>query len=387
VHHFHRLAVAEVRQDTAEAIVVTLSVPESLHTKFEFIQGQHITLRAFIEGEEVRRVYSIASGKEDGKLQIAIKRVNGGVFSNWAHRHLRPGDGIDASPPIGSFFVALDHNAENHYAAFVAGSGITPLMSIIPTTLAVERKSQFTLVYVNRSQRTMMFREALAALKNRYLSRFNLISLFSGEQADCEILGGRLDASRSNALFESWLPVQTVDYAFLCGPSTMMDVVGHELRKRGMRRDRILREYFAPAGNEKRAQLTDTSAQPSLAGSDLDMLRLSVKMDGVVHSLVVPRRGHSVLDAALAAGIDIPYACRSGVCGTCRCTVTEGEVTTNGNYALSDPEIARGVVLGCRSIAVSSNLSLDFDQIDSGSALPGLVVAKARSVAVNGGGA
>ena len=355
---FQPLRVASVRRETRDAIVVTLAVPEVLQPRYAYLQGQHLTLRAAIQGAAVCRAYSICSAAQDRRLQVAIKLLPGGVFSAWAHAHIRPGMTIDVLPPSGGFHVPLDADAVRHYAGFAAGSGITPLLSIVATTLHAEPRSHFTLVYANRSQETMMFREALAALKNRYIARFSLIPVFSREQYDCALLCGRLDAARCRALFARWMPVAAIDYAFICGPAAMMDAVAGELLAHGLPAARIKREYFMPAGDRP------ALPQPPALASECAG-RMTLTRDGVTRDIACPPPGQTILDAALAAGIDLHYACKGGVCATCRCRVVDGQVAMTGNYVLSDADIARGVVLSCRSVPVSSRVVLDFDRVDA----------------------
>ena len=236
---FHPLQVARVERETRDAVAITFAVPEALRAQYRFEQGQHLTLRAVVDGEDVRRSYSICSAVQDGTLRIAVKKSPGGVFSTWANTVLKAGDTIDVMPPLGHFNVPLSAGAARHYLGFAAGSGITPLLSIIKTTLAAEPLSRFTLVYGNRASGTVMFKEELAGLKDIYLGRFNLVHVLSREAQDIELLHGRIDRAKADALLAQWVPLADIDTAFVCGPEGMMDAVTAALRARGFSDARI----------------------------------------------------------------------------------------------------------------------------------------------------
>src|SRR4030095_2591951 len=242
---FHRLSVASVEPETRDAVAITFAVPDALVEPFRYAAGQHLTLRADIDGQAVRRSYSICSGVQDGKLRIAVKRNPGGVFSAWANEMLKAGDTLDVLPPLGHFGVALDASHRKHYAAFAAGSGITPLLSIIKSTLATEPESRFTLFYGNRASGTVMFKEELAALKDTYLTRFNLVHVLSREAQDIELLHGRIDHAKAEALMTHWLDLDQVDAVFVCGPDGMMQSVAEALKARGYPDAKVRIERFA----------------------------------------------------------------------------------------------------------------------------------------------
>jgi len=353
---FHDMRVATVRPETRDAIVVTFDVPPSLAEAFHYTPGQHLTLRTEIGGEDVRRSYSICSGTDERELRIAIKRVQGGLFSNWANDFLKPGVSVEVMPPSGHFGVAPDAQHSRNYAAFAAGSGITPILSQIKTILAAEQGSRFTLVYGNRSSSSVMFREELADLKDQYGERLNLVHVLSREQQDIDLFNGRIDRERCDALLERWVDPKRIDVAFICGPMDMMEAVSASLLEHGVPKSAIKMELFAtslPKGPRP------AHSHPVKGTEDCEV---TVIQDGRVRQFTMPKNRDSVLDAGLGQGIEMPYSCKGGVCSTCRCKVIDGEVDHDTNFALEDYEIARGFRLSCQSYPVTDKLVLDFDQ-------------------------
>ena len=356
---FHPLTIAQVRQETRDTIVATLAVPPALRERFAFTQGQHLTLRAKVNGEDLRRSYSICSAVGDPQLRIAIKRTTGGQFSTWANDTLKPGVGIEVMPPMGHFNLPLDPAQRRRYLAFASGSGITPMLSILKTTLQTEPLSSFTLVYGNRSSAAVIFREELAELKDSYGERLNLVYVMSREQQDIALFNGRITREKCDALFASWIRVADHDAAFICGPESMMHDVSEALRAQGMAKEAIKVELFAASIPKKKAHTA--AAQ---AGSVALESEIVVIADGSQRSFQMTRDTASVLDAALQQGIDMRYSCKGGVCATCRCKVLEGKVEMDANYALEDYEIARGFVLSCQAFPITERVVLDFDQDD-----------------------
>ena len=353
---FHKLSVATIEPETRDAVAITFAVPEALAEPFRFAAGQHLTLRADIEGQDVRRSYSICSGVEDGKLRIAVKRNPGGVFSAWANEMLKAGDALDVLPPLGHFNVPLAAGDRKHYAAFAAGSGITPLLSIIKTTLATEPQSRFTLFYGNRASGTVMFKEELAALKDTYLTRFNLVHVLSREAQDIELLHGRIDRAKADALLTHWLDLDHVDAVFVCGPDGMMQAVAEALKARDYPDARVKIERFAtsiPRHEHRPAKI----AEPGHTECEV-----TVVLEGVTRTFALEKGKENILDAGLKAGIELPYSCKSGVCSTCRAKLTAGEVDMDVNFALEDYEVARGFVLTCQSYPVTDRVAVDYDQ-------------------------
>lgn len=357
---FDELTIASVVRETRDAIVVSFVVPESLRDRYRFRAGQFLTLRATIEGDEVRRSYSICSGEDDGTLRVAIKVVAGGTFSTWAHESLEAGMTLAVAPPDGRFVRPNDAGDGRAYVGFAAGSGITPLLSIVATTLAREPQSRFTLVYGNRATSTTMFREELQRLKDRYLSRLALVFVMSREAQEIELFGGRIDRTRCAALFESWVDLTGISAAYVCGPSTMADDVTAALVERGIAPDRIRRERFvagAPAENARRSRSRAHAAREEPYAIDAIAI-----FEGRERAFTIARGDETILDAALRAGIDVPYSCKSGNCATCRAIVVTGDVEMDVNYALEDYEVRRGLVLCCQSYPVSETLRIDIDR-------------------------
>lgn len=353
---FHPLTVANVKNETRDAIVVTFDVPQDLQDAYRYTQGQHLTLRANINNEDVRRSYSICSAVQDKSLRVAIKRVPGGAFSSWANDTLKPGIVLDVMPPMGHFNTPLDPQSERHYLAFAAGSGITPMLSIIKTTLQAEPRSHFTLFYGNRASSSVIFKDELAELKDLYLDRFQLVYVLSREQQDIELFNGRITKEKCEQFFKSWVNLADIDTAFICGPEQMMHDVSDALQANGLAKDKIKVELFA-ASVPKRAHVPH--ARPVAGSEDCDVTLI---IDGAHINFTMEKDKESVLDAALKQGIDMRYSCKAGVCSTCRCKVVDGKVDMDANYALEDYEVARGFALSCQSFPVSDKLVMDFDQ-------------------------
>ena len=352
---FFALRVADVVPQTREAVAVTFDVPPELRERFRFTQGQYVTLRADVDGEEVRRSYSICSAAGNGPLRVGIKRVYDGRFSSWAHRALVPGAAVDVAPPEGRFFVPLDPARGRHYLGLAAGSGITPLLSIIGTTLATEPHSRFTLVYGNRATSSVMFRDELLDLKDRYLERLALVFVMSRETADIDLFSGRIDRAKCDALFDAWIDPSTVDAAFICGPEAMSLDVREALVARGMASGDVKVELFAASGAR--------TPRPVPAFAEVsDEVAATVVIDGRERSFSIARGAETVLEAGLRAGIELPYSCKGGVCATCRAVLVSGEVDMNRNFALEDYEVRRGFILMCQSVPATDAVRIDVDR-------------------------
>ena len=301
---FHSLKVTDVRRETRDAVVVTLAPRDEDRALFDFTQGQYLTFRRDFDGEELRRSYSICAGRDEGCLKVGIKRVDGGTFSTWANENLRPGDEIDAMPPMGKFFTPIEPDAKKEYLGFAGGSGITPVLSIIKTVLADEPASRFTLVYANRAISSIMFREELEDLKNTYLGRFSVIHVLEQEGQEIDLFTGRIDAEKMKALFSHWLDAKTVDTAFICGPEPMMLAIAASLREHGLSDAQIKFELFA-SGQPGRAKAKAVSAVAVVPGTGV---QTTVTLDGATRSFEMPRSGQTILDAAIAAQMDAPYS-------------------------------------------------------------------------------
>lgn len=352
---FEALRIADLRRETADTISVALDVPDDRRPGFAFRPGQYLTLRIRLDGAELRRSYSICSGLDDGELRVAIKRVEDGRFSAWAHGALRPGATLEVMPPQGRFGVTLEPGAARVVLGVAAGSGITPILSILKSVLAREPLSRFILLYGSRATGQIIFREQLEELKDRFMGRLSVVHVLSREQQDVPVLNGRLDGGKVRRLLAALAAIPAIDHAFLCGPDSMIDEVQAALLDAGLALDRIHSERFGSAPSGPRPQ------RPPLA-ADAPHAVATVIADGV--STAVPMQaGETVLDAALRAGLDLPYSCRGGMCSTCRARVSEGEVRMDVNYGLEPWETAAGYVLTCQARPTTGRLTVDYDHV------------------------
>lgn len=355
-HEFRSLTIAEVRQETSDAISVAFAVPADLRDAFRFQPGQHLAFRVMFEGEEVRRTYSICSGPGERDLRIAVKRVDGGRFSNWANDTLRAGATLDVMPPAGRFVVPAGDGGPRHLAAFAAGAGITPIIAMVWHVLEHEPESRFTLFLGNRTPQSILFREALEDLKDRHLSRFTLINVLSRGDDDSPLLSGRLDKDKIEALARGLLPLDSVQHVFLCGPGSMIKEARTALFGLGVPRERVHHEFFAAGGGAYQHKPTAPVVPTVVEGG----AEVAVLLDGARHSFVVAP-GERVVDAALKAGVRVPYACKGGMCCTCRAKLLEGEVVMDANYSLEPWETEAGFVLTCQARPTTPKVRLDYD--------------------------
>lgn len=354
--HFEQLTVREVRRETNDCVSIAFEIPETLKNSFQFLQGQYITLKTKIGGEEVRRSYSICSSPLDHELRVAVKKVPQGIFSTYANEVLKAGDQLDVMPPMGKFFTPLIPTQKKNYVGFAAGSGITPLLSIIKTTLQTERESTFTLVYGNRNRHSIIFRETLEALKNKYMNRFRLIHILSRETTDTPLNSGRIDADKCSVLCDKTIDLKQTDEFFLCGPEEMIFAVKNVLEQQLVPAEKIHFELFTTAGQQHRKnhqQEEDTDKGPKS--------KITVTLDGISFDFELSQKGDAILDAALKQGADLPYACKGGVCCTCRAKLVEGEVDMEVNYGLEPDEIEQGFILTCQAHPKSEKVVVDFD--------------------------
>jgi ring-1,2-phenylacetyl-CoA epoxidase subunit PaaE len=352
---FHSLPVAAIERETRDAVAITFAVPPSLSEAFRYEPGQHVSVRATIGGQDVRRSYSICAAAQDATLRIAVKRHAHGVFSTWANDSLQSGDRLEVTPPMGHFALPLAPGSRKRYVGFAAGSGITPLLSIIGTTLVAESRSEFTLFYGNRASGAVMFKEELAAVKDCHLARFNLVHVLSREAQDIELLHGRIDRAKADALLAHWVDLDGVDAVYVCGPDGMMQAVAEALRARGFPDERVRIERFATS-IPKHEHRSARPVEPGHAECEV-----TVVLDGTTRTFTLRKGTESILEAGLAAGVDLPYSCKGGVCSTCRAKLTAGEVDMDANFALEDYEVARGFVLTCQSYPVTDRVSVDYD--------------------------
>jgi ring-1,2-phenylacetyl-CoA epoxidase subunit PaaE len=350
---FHPLRVLEVSPLTDESVTVTFDVPEELVTTFEYLPGSHVTMRARIDGEDVRRSYSICSSANDGKLRVGVKRLPGGVFSNWAIERLKAGDVIEVMPPVGEFTIDPDPGSAGHRVAIAAGSGITPVLSLISTTLESEPESSWTLIYGNRTANSVMFLEELEGLKDRYADRFQLLHVLSREGSDLPLLSGRIDDAKIRLVHDRLLGGREVDDWYLCGPYELVMAARATLADLGVDADRIHDELFF-AGPLDQARLPP---EPPPGEGSVD---LTVILDGrAVQTRMDPET--SILDAALRVRSELPFSCKGGMCATCKGRIEEGEVRMDKNYALVDTELEAGYVLTCQSHPVTDRVIVRYD--------------------------
>lgn len=353
--HFHPLTVSDVRHETDDCVSIRFAVPEALREAFRFQHGQYLTLRTTIDGEEVRRSYSICAGVPDAELRVAVKSVPGGRFSTWANQALKPGDVIEVMQPAGRFTTPIEPEAAKTYVLFAAGSGITPIISIARTVLALEPQSTVTLFYGNRKGSAIIFREEVEDLKNRFMQRFRVFHVLSRDVQQVDLLRGRLDRAKVETLLDALVQVDTVDHFFVCGPEGMTEDVRGALADRGVAPEKVHFELFGVPGQGKAANRNDEPAR--ITG---ETSTVTVTLDGLATRFPMDR-GLTVLDAGREAGLDLPYACKGGVCATCRCKVVEGEVEMEVNYGLEPSEVAAGYVLSCQSRPKTDTVVVDFD--------------------------
>jgi ring-1,2-phenylacetyl-CoA epoxidase subunit PaaE len=353
---FHRLAVRDLRRESADAVSLTFAIPQALADDYHFAPGQYLTLRTTMDGEEVRRSYSICSGPDDGELRIAVKKVDGGAFSSWAAEELKAGDELDVMTPTGRFGVAAAPGAARVYVGFAAGSGITPILSLLKGVLAREPDSRFFLFYGNRSASGMLFLEALEELKDRFIDRLSLFHVISGEEQDIPILHGRLDGAKVRVVLRSLVPAKSVDHVFICGPAGMSEDVEATCRELGIAADRIHVERFVSEfGGRPRPKAVISASAPPKAHA-------SLIIDGKRREVPVAE-GEAILDAALRAGIDLPFACKGGMCSTCRAKLVEGEARMEVNYSLEPWELKAGFILTCQARPTTERVVVDYDHV------------------------
>lgn len=354
---FHLLKVAKLDRITDDAVAITFDVPERLRDEFRYQAGQHVNVRATIAGDDVRRSYSICAPATSGVLRVGVKRLPDGVFSSFAATRLQVGDALEVMTPSGRFTTPFDSQQAKHYGAIAAGSGITPILSILSTALETEPSSTGSLIFLNKNTPSIMFLEEIEDLRNRYLGRFKVVHVLDSERLEVEMLSGSLDPDRLNRILDTILPDDGVDEWFLCGPQGLTDVLHETLVSRGHRPEDVHRELFIAATPAKRSPRPEAKVGKAPTGSQVEVV-----LDGRATSFVLDPQGESILDAALTVRSDAPYACKNGVCGTCRARVVDGKVEMDQNYALEEDEVARGYVLACQSHPVSDKVSLDFDQ-------------------------
>ena len=358
---FYPLRIAEITPETDAAVCIRFDVPADLADRFRFTQGQYLTLQARIDDQEIRRSYSICSGVNEDRLEVAIKRMKGGVFSTFANDKLAAGDVIEVMPPQGTFYTKLGPDNSKSYMCIAAGSGITPILSIIKSILSTEPMSRVTLIYGNSRSSTIMFRDKLGFIKNRYMDRFDWINVMSREEQDAEVLYGRINNRKGGELQQKRLiDLASVDEFFLCGPESMISEVSRGLRAEGIDESHIHYELFYSSAEDAQAVIEKHHARAmQYAGHVSDV---TVNADGRAISFELSTEGENILDAALSNGADLPFSCKGGVCATCKARLLEGKVDMDLNHALSKEELAQGMILTCQAHPVTDKVVVDFDQ-------------------------
>jgi ring-1,2-phenylacetyl-CoA epoxidase subunit PaaE len=353
---FHPLKIADVRRETADSVSVRFDIPPELRDTFVFQAGQHLTLRMMLDGEDVRRNYSVCVAPSEDEIRIAIKQMPAGKFSAWANANLRPGQTIEVLPPLGGFVIPKESGAAPYYIGLAGGSGITPVVSILKTVLETKPESRFTLLYGNRDTQSIMFLEELAALKNRYLERFEVYHFLEFEAEEIELFNGRLDRAKCEEVFSHLVDVNAADAFFICGPGPMMDAAEAALHARGVAAGRIFIERFTTSAPSAEQLARDEALQQKAQGR-----ALLVTLDGRRKRIRFDADKGNILESVQASGLPAPYACKSGVCTTCRAKILSGTVAMKQNYGLSEAEIAAGYVLTCQAVPTSDEVALSYD--------------------------
>ncbi|ALJ00537.1 1,2-phenylacetyl-CoA epoxidase subunit PaaE [Rufibacter tibetensis] len=355
---FHKVRIKDVHRETHDCVTITLDVPEELKDTFRYTQGQYLTFRRHHNGEELRRSYSICSSPLENQWKVAVKKVPGGRFSSMANEALLPGEELEVMPPMGKFYTDLHPDQQKSYVMVAAGSGITPILSIIKTVLLSEPKSQVLLLYGNRGRNSIMFKEEIEALKNKFLDRFSLYHILSREHGDTDLLFGRIDKQKTQIFLQKIIKAEEIDECFLCGPEEMIFGAKEALEEAGVPKEKIHFELFTSAdGGQKSVERKERPA-----GEEDRKSKVQVRLDGNYLNLEMSYYGNTILDAAAETGADVPYSCKGGVCSTCRAKVLEGEVEMDVNYSLEPEEVAAGYILTCQARPLTERVVVDFDQ-------------------------
>ena len=352
---FYPLRVTQIGRDTRDSVILTLQPSGADVEYFKYSPGQYLTFQKIFEGEALRRSYSICSSANDNKLRIGIKKVDGGWFSRWANEELSVGEVLYALPPRGKFLSVIEPETPKNYLMFAVGSGITPILSLTKTILESEPDAKVILTYVNRSFNTIMFRDELSDLKDRFLTRLSILHILKSDAGDMDILNGRVDGDKLDQLFTRWMAPRAAHRAFICGPRELLFLISDKLREHGMAKDKIKIELFASAPPKKARPKT----ADALARKDV---KATVIIDGQTRIFEMARSGETVLEAAQQADIELPFSCKGGVCSTCCAKVLSGKVEMRSNYALEDYEVERGLALTCQAMPLTDEITLSFDE-------------------------
>jgi len=357
---FHSLKVRDVRKETEDAVSVSFDVPEDLKEEYSFIQGQYLTFKKELNGEEIRRSYSICRSPLDNDLRVAIKRVEDGLFSTYANDQLEVGDVLDVMTPLGRFYTPIDPDNEKHYVAFAAGSGITPVMAHMRTVLAMEPKSEFTLIFGNKSTSSIIFKEEIEDLKNEYMDRLRVYHVLSREQNEFPLLFGRIDEEKCNTFMKYFIQPESIDEVFVCGPAPLIESVRKVMSEAGIDRKKVHFELFA---SPQQLAEREGYAKPKREKKEGFQANVQIVLDGVATDFTMDSEDSNILDAALKNGADLPFACKGGVCATCRAKLDEGKVEMEVNYSLEPDELERGFILTCQSHPTTEKVVVNFDEV------------------------
>ncbi|ESU23416.1 phenylacetate-CoA oxygenase/reductase, PaaK subunit [Flavobacterium enshiense DK69] len=352
---FHSIKVSDIYKETKDCSVIEFEIPEELKHDFVFKQGQHLNIRTMIEGAEVRRSYSLCSSPIENKWQVAVKQMDGGLFSGFVNETLKKGDFLEVMTPSGVFFKDVNPKVAKNYIVFAAGSGITPILSIIKTHLALEPESTFQLFYLNKTVKSIIFKEEIEALKNKYLGRFEAFFFLTKEHRNVELFNGRFSKEKLQVLTSKIIDVPSVDECFICGPEEMIFLIRDEMVAAGLPKEKIHFELFHSGGSEADKQRTSQILEKKVEGTEVTIID-----GGKEFHFTMEDDFDNILDGALAAGADLPFACKGGVCSTCKCKVLEGTVEMKINYALDETEVAKNYVLSCQAVPTSKNVVVDF---------------------------
>jgi ring-1,2-phenylacetyl-CoA epoxidase subunit PaaE len=352
---FHNIRVADIYKETKDCTVISFEIPNDLKSEFQFKQGQHLTLRTMIDGNEVRRSYSLCSSPIENKWNVAVKKINEGLFSTFVNEKLRKGDVLDVMAPNGTFFTEIDPKKAKNYIAFAAGSGITPILSIIKTHLALEPESTFKLFYLNRTVKSIVFKEEIEQLKNVYFNRFEIFHFLTKEHRPAELFNGRFSKEKMKVITDKLVDVSSIDACFICGPEEMIYLLRDELTEAGLAKDKIHYELFTSGISEADKQRISKIIEKKVEGTEVTIID-----GGKEFHFVMGDDFDNILDGALAAGADLPFACKGGVCSTCRCQVVEGTAEMKLNYSLEEEELAKNYILSCQAVPTSKKVVVDF---------------------------
>lgn len=353
---FHTLKVKDIYKETKDCSVITFDVPEDLQLDFQFRQGQHLTLRKVINGEDVRRTYSLCSNPSEKEWKVAVKQIFEGKFSTFVNQELKIGDQLEVMQPSGEFGVVCDASTPKNYIAFVAGSGITPVLSMIKAHLNQEPQSTFKLFYLNRNSKSIIFKEEIEQLKNKYFNRFHIFYFLTKEKRDIDFLNGRFDKEKIDILTKTFIDIQDTAHCFICGPEEMILLIRDELQSAGLDKNKIHYELFVSGLTEADKERAQKAMESQVEGTEVTIVD-----GGKEFHFTMSKDYDNLLDGALAAGADLPFACKGGVCSTCKCQIKEGSVEMKVNYALEDEELAQNYILSCQSVPTSEKVVLDFD--------------------------